>query len=170
MKILVFSDSHGNPKNIADNIRVHKNAGGVDHIFFLGDGVRDFLSAMDEFPEIPYNYVFGNCDFGMTAPAEMKGKIYECAVEVGGKKFLIMHGHRLDVKTTYQRAADYGITLGADVLLFGHTHQAEDITIDGSDSGHIRMINPGSCAKGLCPTYACIEIAGGQVVCGFGRA
>ena len=168
MKILVFSDSHGNPKNIADSIRVHQNAGGVDHIFFLGDGVRDFLSAMAEFPHIPCDYVFGNCDFGITAPPEMRGRIYEALVSVGGKKFLIMHGHKYDVKSTYQKAADHAIEAGADVLLYGHTHRADDITIDGSFEGHVRMINPGSCSS-LYPTYACIEIARGQLVCGFGQ-
>ena len=170
MKILVFSDSHGNPKNIADNIRLHLNAGGADHVFFLGDGVRDLLSVMDEFPTVKFNYVFGNCDCGITAPSEMKGQIYEALVTVGGKKFLIMHGHRYDVKSTHQRAADRAIETQADVLLYGHTHEAEDITIDGSFEGHVRMINPGSCGKGLCPTYACIEIVRGQIVCGFGQA
>lgn len=169
MKILVFSDSHGNPKGMIDTVRLHLNTGGVDHIFFLGDGLRDFLSVLEEFPSIPANYVAGNCDFGIQLPSEMRGKIYEDLIEVGNKKFFITHGHRYDVKTTYQRAVDHAIDEGADVLLFGHTHCCEDATLDGSFDGHVRIINPGSCGKGLYPTYALINIERGHVVCGFGQ-
>lgn len=169
MKILVFSDSHGKAKAISENIRLHLNADGVDHVFFLGDGVRDFLSAMEEFPEIPYNFVTGNCDIGIVLPSEAKSRMCAAPVEVGKKKFLLMHGHMHEVKKSYQRAVDYAIDLGADVLLFGHTHWAFDETLDGSFEGYVRAINPGSCGSSINPTYALINIVGGQIVCGFGQ-
>jgi len=169
MKILVFSDSHGKSKAISDNIRLHLNNDGVDHVFFLGDGLRDFLSVMEEFPDIPYNFVPGNCDYGIVIPNNVKDRMSLGPITVGNKKFLIMHGHMHEVKKTYQRAVDYAIDMGADILLFGHTHWAFDETLDGSFGGHVRAINPGSCGSSINPTYALINIVGGQVVCGFGQ-
>ena len=169
MKILVFSDSHGKSKAISESIRLHMNNDGVDHIFFLGDGLRDFLSVMEEFPCIPYNFTAGNCDFGIVLTDEVKRKMARGLIEVGNKKFLIMHGHTHDVKNSYQRAVDYAIEMGADVLLFGHTHWAFDETLDGSFEGYVRAINPGSCGRSVNPTYALINLVGGQIVCGFGK-
>ena len=39
MKILVFSDSHGNSANMIKAIELHKTS--VELIIFLGDGLRD---------------------------------------------------------------------------------------------------------------------------------
>lgn len=169
MKILVFSDSHGKSRAISENIRLHLNNGGVDHVFFLGDGLRDFLSVMEEFPEIPFNFTVGNCDFGIVVPQNVKYRMYKSPVTVGNKKFVIMHGHTHGVKESYQRAVDYAIDQGADVLLFGHTHWTFDETLDGSFGGNVRVINPGSCGSSITPTYALLNIEGGKIVCGFGQ-
>ena len=94
--------------------------------------------------------------------------VFEKIVDTGRFKFMLMHGHKYGVKSEYQRAADHAIEKGADVLLFGHTHRAEDITIDGSFGGHIRMINPGSCGDWFRASFACLDIVGRDIVCGFG--
>ncbi len=167
MKILVFSDSHGSTRIMSRAIYDNVHHGGVDHIFFLGDGIRDFETVTNEFPTIPAEAVYGNCDSGFTTYAMLSNAVYESTVVVGGVRFLLMHGHKLDVKTTYQRAADYAIAKKADVLLFGHTHRKEDLTIDGTDSGHIRMINPGSCGI-YNGSFALLNVVNRQVVCGFG--
>ena len=148
---------------ISDNIQ----HGGIDHIFFLGDGIRDFETVTNQFPTIPTEAVYGNCDSGFTTYTMLSNAVPECSITVGGVRFLLMHGHKFDVKSTYQRAADYAIAKKADVLLFGHTHRKEDITIDGSDSGTIRMINPGSCGM-YNGSFALLNIVNGQIVCGFG--
>ena len=163
MKILVFSDSHGSTRVMMRAIQENLQTGGVDRIFFLGDGIRDLDAISNQFPTIPVDSVYGNCDSGFTTYAMLSNAVYEDTVTAGGVRFLLMHGH----KTTYQRAADYAIAKKADVLLFGHTHRAEDITIDGTDGGHIRIINPGSAGM-YNASFALLNLVGDQVVCGFG--
>ncbi len=170
MKILVFSDIHGNTIRMTDAIRTHRLHGGVDRVFFLGDGTDDAISVMKKFPDIPFDYVSGNCDEFFLSYSQREFLVTEQLVTAGGIRFLLAHGHKLFVKSQYQFAANYAIQKKADVLLFGHTHQAEDITIDGDHGGHVRMINPGSCGPYYNATYAVLNIENGQLVCGFGKA
>ena len=141
--------------------------GGLDYVFFLGDGIRDLETVSNEFPTVSMDAVYGNCDSGFTTFADLSNAVYEKTVVAGGVRFLLMHGHKFDVKSTYQRAADYAIAKKADVLLFGHTHNRTDITIDGSDSGHVRIINPGSCGL-YGGSFALLNVVNRQVVAGFG--
>ena len=73
----------------------------------------------------------GNCD-GFSNEAE------EQVFELGGWRFFICHGHRYQVKSTYQPVYYRGLELGADFVLFGHTHQAM------YEEGDVTLINPGS--------------------------
>lgn len=168
MKILVFSDSHGKRERIESAIKEHLRFGGIDRIFFLGDGIRELFDLEKAYPQLTFDYVYGNCDDARTTHEERMNAIYEKIVNIAGFRFLLMHGHKYDVKSEYQYAADHAIEKQADVLLFGHTHRAEDITIDGSYKGHIRMINPGSCGAWLGASYACLDIVGREIICGFG--
>ena len=169
MKILVFSDSHGKRDRIESVIKEHLRYGGIDRVFFLGDGMRELHDIEQSYPSLVFDYVHGNCDDSFTTHAERMNALYEKTVDVGGFRFLLMHGHKYDVKSEYQYAADHAIEKKADVLLFGHTHRAEDITIDGSFGGHVRMINPGSCGAWLGASFACLDIVGREIVCGFGN-
>lgn len=169
MKILVFSDSHGKRDRIESVIKEHLKFGGIERIFFLGDGLREVLDLEKAYPQLTFDYVKGNCDDVLITNEEKANTIYEKIVTVGGFKFLLMHGHRYSVKSEYQCAADHAIERQADVLLFGHTHRAEDITIDGSSGGHVRMINPGSCGAWFGGSFACLDIVGKDIVCGFGN-
>ena len=164
MKILVFSDSHGRIANIKKALDEHLEHGGVDHVFFLGDGARDIMTLAAAYPEIPFDYVLGNCDSTTGNP-----KLLEKMVSVGEVKFLLMHGHNHGVKEHIQRAVDYAIEKGADVLLHGHTHVSVDMTVDGSYHGHVRVINPGSCSSTFFGSYAVIYVEGKNVICGFGK-
>lgn len=173
MKILVFSDSHGNPSLMADTVRAHLNApdssGTLDAVFFLGDGIDDFEKVRQTLPGPRYAAVLGNCD----SYRLLEGGSWEKIVEAGDVRFLLTHGHRLSVKSGIQRAADYAIAKGADVLLFGHTHEAFDETIDGSMSGtsggSVRCINPGSVGSWLGASFALLEIRDGRIFCSFGE-
>ena len=164
MKILVFSDSHGNPAVMSEAIRKQMEHG-LDMVFFLGDGIADFETVSKRFPGPRYAAVLGNCD----AYTFLEGGVYEKLIEADGRRFLLAHGHRLGVKTGLQSAVDHAIRKGADVLLFGHTHEACDLTVDGSEGGSARVINPGSCGSWYRPTFALLETVGEQLVCGFGE-
>ncbi|MGN1345559.1 MAG: metallophosphoesterase family protein [Eubacteriales bacterium] len=169
MKILVFSDIHGNTVRMTDAIRTHLTHGGVDRVFFLGDGVDDAIKVMKNFPDLPFDYVYGNCDEFFLSYVQRDFIETERLVVAGGLRFLLVHGHKLFVKSQYQFAANYAIDKKADVLLFGHTHQKEDVMVDGDRGGRVRLINPGSCGPCYDPSYAVLNIVNRQLVCGFGE-
>ena len=165
MKILVFSDSHNKTELMESAVRANLNApasaGELEAVFFLGDGIRDFDRLREKFPGPRYAGVLGNCD----GYALLDGGSYEKLVDCGGFRFLLMHGHRHSVKSGIQRAADYAIAKGADVLLFGHTHEAFDSEIDGSAGGSVRCINPGSVGSWYGASFALLEIRDGKLLC-----
>ena len=79
MKILVFSDSHGNSSVISDAIRKQLKHG-LDMVFFLGDGISDFEAAAKLLPGPRYTAVLGNCD----AYSYQPDGVYEKLIEAGG--------------------------------------------------------------------------------------
>ena len=58
MKILVFSDSHGNIQNMEQAVRGDR----PDYILHLGDVNPDARALRKLFPAIPMECVCGNCD------------------------------------------------------------------------------------------------------------
>ena len=61
MKALVFSDSHGKSSYIRDAIELHKS--NTDIVIFLGDGIKDIERVKNDYPQIAFFIVKGNCDF-----------------------------------------------------------------------------------------------------------
>ncbi len=169
MKFLVFSDSHGNVECMRKIIDSHLKAGGLDCVFFLGDGIRDVISLTHTFTNLKFECVLGNCDAPSDVKEELTDTCYEKIVTIGAWKFMLMHGHKYDVKYTYQDAVDHAIDREVDCLFFGHTHRAEDLQLDGSLKGSMRIINPGSCGVGFHRSFALVETVSGQLVCGFGQ-
>jgi len=169
MKILVFSDSHNKTElmesAVCANLNAPASAGELEAVFFLGDGIRDFDRLREKFPGPRYAGVLGNCD----GYALLDDGSYEKLVDCGGFRFLLMHGHRHSVKSGIQRAADYAIAKGADVLLFGHTHEAFDSEIDGSAGGSVRCINPGSVGSWYGASFALLEIRDGKLLCNIAQ-
>ena len=165
MKIVVFSDSHGYTAGMERAMSFNSDA---DLVVFLGDGVADAEEVLENYPSVPFVKVSGNreqyfADFLGGATPD-----YEAVFVMGGVKFLAMHGHRpANVKHGVEGAAVYAKKKGADVLLYGHTHEADDRVIETGDGG-IRVINPGSVGARGDGTYAVLEVMDGNVVCGFG--
>ncbi len=58
MKLVLFSDSHGNVANMADVVRLEH----PDRVLHMGDLARDAEELARQFPDIPVTYVPGNCD------------------------------------------------------------------------------------------------------------
>ncbi|MCR4904902.1 MAG: YfcE family phosphodiesterase [Clostridiales bacterium] len=164
MKILVFSDSHNHPDLMDEAVRL--NIGhGLDAVFFLGDGYSDFERIMATYTGPKYYGVLGNCDsFQLLA-----GGTYEKLVELGGHRFLLMHGHRHGVKSGIGGAVNLAAQKGADILLFGHTHEAFDEPLEASDGTSVRTINPGSVGAWYEASFALLDLLpDGTVVCSFG--
>ncbi len=164
MKILVFSDTHGNPAFMKSAVADHLAHGGVDMLLHLGDGWRDFDELTRLYPELPAYGIKGNCDEWTTAcPYPHIRK-----VEAEGFTFVLTHGHRYNVKTDILAAATNAAREKAQVLLYGHTHMSDDHRED-TLYGTVRCINPGSAGAGFRPSYAMLEIVQGQLICGFGK-
>lgn len=115
MKALIFSDSHGKIAAMQRAWRMH--AADTDAVFFLGDGYRD-LELLRPAISVPLYAVQGNNDFYCDFPQEL-------TVEFDGKRIFLTHGHRYYAKSGKGHLIRQGIALGADAVLFGHTHVAQ---------------------------------------------
>lgn len=90
MKAVVFSDSHGDTAAMREALEREA----PDQILHLGDLAGDAERLGIRFPQIPLEYVCGNCDGFSLAPAVR-------LLELRGRRVLMMHGHTHGVKTGY---------------------------------------------------------------------
>lgn len=127
MKILVTGDTHGDNRLILEAIIEE----GPDLIIHLGDYTKD-AETLFKALSIPINTVRGNGDFESTYPLEI-------ALEVGGKKIFLTHGHKYRVKEGIDKIYYRALELGVDIALFGHTHIPLLV-----EEGPLYIMNPGS--------------------------
>lgn len=142
MKLLVFSDSHGVPLFMQKALEQHRNA---DAVIFLGDGTRNIPEMQSLFPNMAFYAVRGNCDFG--------GEPLKEVLDLGGARIFCTHGHEYNVKLGLYNVVCAAREAKADILLFGHTHQALNTYEDG-----LYIMNPGAIAA-YPPTCGIIEIS-----------
>lgn len=114
MKVLVFSDSHGNLLHMENAVRQDK----PDMVLHLGDVNPDARALQEIFPDLPMEWVCGNCD-GLRTDLEA-----ERLLLLEGHRVLMMHGHTRGVKLGCGAAVQEARRQRAEVLLFGHTHEA----------------------------------------------
>ena len=152
MKIIVFSDSHRELDGMRQVIRREK----PDYLFHLGDHDSDAEQISKEFQTLPVAMVRGNCDGWSDTPKLL-------CFALGGLRFFLCHGHTYGVKSGYLRVIYAAREQNADVLLFGHTHEAyyERAELPGDRALHI--LNPGSCGYGYRPSYGRILLDAGTI-------
>ena len=150
MKLLVFSDSHGNTALMERETALQR----PDMVLHLGDVVRDARTLARRFPDVPMACVPGNCDAYVPDLPEKR------LLEVEGKKLLMTHGHIYHVKSDIGTAVYAAQEARADVLLFGHTHQALC-----DRQGPLWILNPGSIRGNFHPTYGVITLENGVITC-----
>ncbi len=141
LKIIAFSDSHGNHFDMEKALRKHSDAKAV---IFCGDGHNDITAIQKNHTDKTFYCVKGNCDWCCDFAALQ-------TVTLGGKKFLITHGHIQRVKESLMQLTYLGQQENADIIVFGHTHQ--QLTVF---EGNMILINPGS--VGNAGQYTTIEI------------
>ena len=113
-----------------------------DGILFLGDGLRDAESLE---ADIPWYMVKGNCDwFGGERPDEI-------VMALGGHTLLLTHGHKYGVKSGTGALLHHAAEVGADVVVYGHTHTPDLQIVDAGETvggkileKPIYLFNPGS--------------------------
>ncbi|MCD7775537.1 MAG: metallophosphoesterase [Clostridiales bacterium] len=134
MRILVVSDSHSDRASL----RMALASINAEAYIFLGDGYRDWESL------IPYMNcqrliaVKGNNDWGCEYPLSLTERI-------GGKLIYCTHGHSVGVQFNLLGLEDKAREAGADIALYGHTHEPNVTYKDG-----LYMMNPGSVRKNSC--------------------
>ena len=127
MRILVISDTHGDDRDIDHLIEVVS----PDRIYHLGDSENDgrFLTNV---ASCPVELVRGNCDWYSNLPDKV-------VLNVGSHVLMLTHGHKYGCKMGYDGLIKEAKSVGADYILYGHTHQPEVEQI-----GKYTIINPGS--------------------------
>ena len=146
MKLVVFSDSHGELEHMLDVIELEQ----PDHVIHLGDYDSDARALEREYPLLPLIMVRGNCDYRSDTPQTL-------VVPNLGKRLFLCHGHTYGVKTDLLPATYAAMEHGADILLFGHTHVPYL-----EQYGDLFLMNPGTIGAFGRPTYGVIELSPGQ--------
>lgn len=128
MKCIILSDTHGN-FNLA--VKAIEQAAPVDLIIHLGDEQRD-ADLLEHVLGMPIEKVPGNCDF---ASFSLRDKLKIIA----GKRVFLTHGDCYNVKAGLNQLYGKAVRDQIDIVLFGHTHNAQIKEIDGK-----LFINPGT--------------------------
>lgn len=152
MRIVVFSDSHGDIFQAIEVVRRNEK----EKVFiFLGDGVDELETLREMYPHKEFIGVRGNCDFFCHLPDEY-------TMDADGVKLICTHGHLYNVKSTQEKLAEAARKKGATVALYGHTHKSLVKYDDG-----LYLVCPGSISRPAdrYPTYATIDITKKGIFC-----
>ena len=149
MKILVTSDSHGDKYALLDAAKQES----PDCMLHLGDFDSDCSLVISNCPDTALRAVRGNCD-------RFSRELDVDEFTLGGKRFVMTHGHLYSVKTGYAKVIEHADRQGADVLLFGHTHTPYYELVGG-----MLVANPGSIGYPPDKSYAVINIDNGSISC-----
>ena len=169
-RILVLSDTHGDTRTLKTVLRwvQDKAQNGsaidrpiidrpiIDRAVFLGDGLRDLLTAEAATGcSFAWEAVRGNNDIPFTQP---EAAVFDC----NGHRFFLCHGHRYNVYHSYNTLIAAAKNVQASVALFGHTHVPFMANVNG-----ILLINPGSIGmprSNTGATFAILECSPAQSV------
>lgn len=153
MKLLILSDSHTDTPPMVAAVERER----PDAILHLGDHYTDARGLGYMFPDIPLYAVMGNTDFRGDGEPEL-------FLPFAGKRVFLTHGHFYGVKMGLAQIETKGVSLGADITLFGHTHVPYLNWYNG-----MWLMNPGSISRNgrrsLAPTYGVIRIEDDDIAC-----
>ena len=155
MQFLVFSDSHGDTNRMALVLRRNPD---IKSVIFLGDGMGDLEVLARLYPTHSFRAVRGNCDgLMLDYPIEDVFTLY-------GKTVFLCHGHTLGVKGGVGAAVERAKEVGADVLLFGHTHRPIE---EYRSEQELYICNPGSISRPVAgdPSFAILDILPNGGIC-----
>ena len=128
MKIGAISDTHGDFRAIRDAL---KHLDEVDLLLHAGDFYED-AQRIQQSLDTRVVSVVGNCDYMVKGPAEEM-------IAVGGRRIYLTHGHLYQVKKNLAFLVERAKSLGAQCVVFGHTHVPLISQVDG-----LLLVNPGS--------------------------
>lgn len=135
MKILVLSDSHSGLSFMRYCIKKVR----PDAVIHLGDFFDDGDTLAEEYPNLIFHQVLGNCDEFRNPPC----KPTMLAYPVCGVKLFMTHGHIHRVKSGLWALLRDAREKGAQAALYGHTHVAD---CHREEDG-MWVLNPGACGS-----------------------
>jgi hypothetical protein len=145
-KYLVVSDTHGRDDNFYDVLDIEGKLDGIIHCGDFEGSEGRFALASD----CPVYFVAGNNDFFSSLNRELE-------FELDGHTAFLTHGHHYLVAMDLENIKCEGISRGADIIFFGHTHKPVAKCVDG-----IYVFNPGSLSyprqEGRRPSYIVLSI------------
>ena len=127
MRLLVLSDSHGSTERMSLAARLAR----PDAILHLGDFIGDARTLHRQIPNVVFYMVKGNCDFNASGESEQ-------LIKAEGVLIYMAHGHNHNVKNGLTAFSYRAQEVGADIGLYGHTHNAMIQHANG-----IWLMNPG---------------------------
>lgn len=146
MQIVIMSDNHGRRialEKVFNHYRQQKDT------IFVHTGDSEF--PYDDIVFEDCYRVTGNCDYDDRFPETVQ-------LKAEGISIMATHGHLDWVNSGLTRLSQRANTLGAQIVLYGHTHKLAEETVNG-----ILCINSGSVAYprghfANLPTYAVLVI------------
>ena len=151
MKCLVFSDSHGSTSVMRKALKFHTDA---EVVFFLGDGLADAEKVARDYTDKAWIAVRGNCDHSALFREGEALRVEKITLE--GTTFVLTHGDLYCAKYTTGVLKGLAQREGADILLFGHTHNPMQMYVSDEDKPFY-LFNPGA-ASGYGASYGIIDI------------
>ncbi|MBR0369000.1 MAG: metallophosphoesterase [Clostridia bacterium] len=146
VRLGIVSDSHRD-RFWTERFLVVANRECFDAVFHLGDGEGEARWLSRRLDMLLY-FVPGNCDRSDAAPWTVK----VCE----GHRILACHGHQYDVKWGLDALSYRAEECGADIALYGHTHEAAAEYV-----GKVLTLNPGALMGGR---YAVLTLDGKRVI------
>ena len=141
VKMVVFSDSHGDPDGMERVLMKHHSD--ADYVLHLGDGNSDLDRISHKFPRMAMIGVLGNCDWGILAGEADKQRV----LDIEGVRIFICHGHRYGVRNGTGTLIYAAEERNADIDLYGHTHCSECFEFSRHDGKTLHVMNPGSISR-----------------------
>ena len=150
MKILVLSDSHSSMRFMRQCVQKLK----PDTVIHLGDYYDDAETLEEEYPNLVFHKVPGNCDQYRCSPFTKRILNYP----VGGVRLYMTHGHTHNVKMTLSLLLADARKGKSQAVLYGHTH----IPDCHQEEDGLWVLNPGSCGHSA-GSVGVIETQDGQI-------
>lgn len=147
LRILVFSDSHGQYKPMKKAIEAQSEA---EAIIFLGDGHRDFEYCKQYIDNKRIYSVKGNNDFHCEYPLRQ-------IITENNENIYVTHGHYEYVKSSLSGLLIKARENNCKIALYGHTHNQQSDYYDG-----IYTFCPGALYN---DEYGVIDITDKGIIC-----